>query len=328
MNQTERRKFLLAASALLVAPLAEAQKEEKIVRIGFLSAQTRAVDSGRIEAFRGGLREVGYVEGRNIRIDFVWAEGRYDRLPALATEFVRKKVDIIVAVGTPAILAARQATRTIPIVFPLSGDPIRTGVVSSLARPGENVTGLTTLTGELSRKRLELLREIVPGLSRVIVVSNPDNPVHGFAWNDLKEAAGALGLELLKVEVKSPDGFESALSTVGKARSQALFFLPDEMFNTQQKRVAALVIEKRLPASFYAGEWIDAGGLMFYGANINDLFRRAAIYVDKILKGANPGDLPVEQPTKFELVVNAKTAKAIGVTIPKSILARADRVIE
>ena len=328
MNQTERRKFLLAASALLVAPLAEAQKEEKIVRIGFLSAQTRAVDSGRIEAFRGGLREVGYVEGRNIRIDFVWAEGRYDRLPALATEFVRKKVDIIVAVGTPAILAARQATRTIPIVFPLSGDPIRTGVVSSLARPGENVTGLTTLTGELSRKRLELLREIVPGLSRVIVVSNPDNPVHGFAWNDLKEAAGALGLELLKVEVKSPDGFESALSTVGKARSQALFFLPDEMFNTQQKRVAALVIEKRLPASFYAGEWIDAGGLMFYGANINDQFRRAAFFVDKILKGSKPGDLPIEQPTKFELIINAKTAKAIGLTIPKPLLARADRVVE
>ena len=324
-----RRDFTIFVGGAAAWPLAAlAQQAVKVHRIGFLSAQTREVDSGRIDAFRKGLGELGYAEGRNIGIDFVWAEGNYERLPSLAAEFVRHKVDIILAVGSPATLAARKATRTIPIVFPLSGDPIGAGLVSSLARPGENITGLTTLTVELTRKRLELLREVMPRLSRVTAVSNPANPVHGSALNDLKEAAGVLGLELRQVEVQAPDGFDSALSAASKTRTQALFFLPDEMFNTQIKRVAALLIEKRLPASFYNGEWVEAGGLMFYGASINDLFRRAASYVDKILKGAKPGDLPVEQPTRFELVINAKTAKTIGLTIPRSILARADRVIE
>jgi putative ABC transport system substrate-binding protein len=293
-----------------------------------MSLQSRASESARVEGFRQGLRDLGYIEGKSILIEYRWAEGKPDRVSELAAELVRLKVDVIVAVGSPAALPAKQATRTIPIVFPLHSDPVGTGLVASLARPGGNITGLTSLGLEISGRRLELVKEAVPRLSHVAVISNANNPDHGSVLNGVKATAVSLGLQLQPLELKGPEEFESAFSTVNKMRAQALLLLPDETFNTRRGQVSALAIKGRLPTIFYNSDWTKDGGLMSYGVDVPDMFRRAATYVDKILKGAKPADLPVEQPIKFEFVINLKTAKQIGLTIPPNVLARADRVIK
>jgi putative ABC transport system substrate-binding protein len=309
---------------------AEAQQAANVARIGVL-VLNRATNPRGHEAFRQGLRDLGYVEGRNVVIEYRDAEGKPERLPALAAELVALKVGVIVAPGTLAALAAKQATRTIPIVFPVVGDPVTDGLVTSLARPGGNVTGLSNRTPELVGKCLELLTQAVPGVSRVAVLWLPGGAPERTEQDMLREAevaARALGARLQVVEARGPADFDRAFSDMTRARAGALTVLPYVMFFNERRRLVDLAAKNRLPAVYGSREFVDAGGLMSYGADIGDLFRRAATYVDKILKGAKPGDLPVEQATKFELVINLKTAKALGLTIPQSILARADQVIE
>jgi ABC-type uncharacterized transport system substrate-binding protein len=328
-----RRAFLgTLASSLLAAPLAAgAQQAAKVARIGFLSPNL-AASPHRPEAFRQGLRDLGYVEGRNLVIEYRDAEGKVERLPALAAELVALKVDVIVTGGsTIAALAAKQATRTLPIVFAAAGDPVTSGLVTSLARPGGNVTGLSSLFPELVGKRLELLTQAVPGVSRVAVLRLPGALGERTAKDMLtgtEVAARALGVGLQVVEARGSDDFDRAFSDMTRARAGALTVLPSNMFLREHRRLVDLAAKNRLPAVYPSREFVDAGGLMSYGANFADLFRRAATYVDKILKGAKPADLPVEQPTKFELVINLKTAKALGLTIPPSLLQRADEVIQ
>jgi len=332
---TTRRAFIgTLAGGLLAAPLAaEAQQAAKVTRIGYLSPNL-AASPHLPEAFRQGLRDLGYVEGRNVVIEYRDAEGKPERLPALAAELVALKVDVIVApASTLAALTAMQATKTIPIVFAGVGDPVTSGLVTSLARPGGNVTGLTGLGPELVGKRLELLTQAVPGVSRVAVLSRPGALGERTDKDMLKgvEGAGrALGVRLQFVEARGrgPEDFDRAFSDMTRARASALTVLPSAMFFNERRRLVDLAAKNRLPAVYPLREFVDAGGLMSYGPNFADLFRRAATYVDKILKGAKPGDLPVEQPTKFELVINLKTAKALGLTIPQSLLGRADQVIE
>jgi len=285
------------------------------------------------EAFRQGLRDLGYVEGRNVVIEYRSAEGKYERFPALAAELVALKVDVIVAAGsTPAALAAKQATRTILIVFASAADPVASGLVTSLARPGGNVTGLSTVGSELVGKRLEQLKQAVPGVSRVAVLWQPQGVLGERTRKDmLKEAdvaARALGVRLQFVEARGPADFDRAFSDMTRARAGALTVLGSPTFLNERRRLVDLAAKNRLPAVYTVREFVDAGGLMSYGPNLADLFRRAATYVDKILKGAKPADLPVEQPTKFELVINLKAAKALGLTIPQSLLGRADQVVE
>ena len=330
----DRRRFIgTVASGLLAAPLAaEAQQAAKVPRIGYLLGNL-ATSPHLLEAFRQGLRDLGYVEGRNVVIESRDSEGKLERLPALAVELVALKVDVIVVGGTPQALAAMQATRTLPIVFAAVGDPVTDGLVTSLARPGGNVTGFSTSSAapEIIGKRLELLTQSVPGVTRAAVLWQPGGQgertnkdlLHG---TDV--AARALGLRLQVVEVRGPDDFGRAFSDVTRARAGALTVLGTTMFFNARRRLVDLAAKNRMPAVYPLREFVDAGGLMAYGPNLADLFRRAATYVDKILKGAKPADLPVEQPTKFELVINLKTAKALGITIPQSVLARADEVIE
>jgi ABC-type uncharacterized transport system substrate-binding protein len=328
----DRRDTVLALLALGVAPFAaEAQQSAKIARIGYLTSSL-GVNPHLPEAFRQGLRDLGYVEGRNLVIDNREAEGKADRLPVLAAELVALKVDVIVAApGTGGPRVAMQATRTIPIVFIAAGDPVGSGLVTSLARPGGNVTGLSNLAPELVGKRLELLTQAVPGVSRVAVLWFPGALGERTDKDMLKEAeatARALGVRLQVVEARDPADFDRAFSDMTRARAGALTVLPSNMFLREHRRLVDLAAKNRLPAVFPWREVVDAGGLMSYGANQPDLFRRAATYVDKILKGAKPGDLPVEQPTKFELVINLNPAKALGLTIPQSVLAHADEVIQ
>ena len=328
----DRRDTVLALLALGAAPFAEAQQAAKVPRIGYLFSNL-ATTSHLWEAFRQGLRDLGYVEGRNVVIESRDAEGKLERLPALAVELVALKVDVIVVGGTPQALAAMQATRTLPIVFAAVGDPVTDGLVTSLARPGGNVTGFSTSSAapEIIGKRLELLTQSVPGVTRAAVLWQPGGQgertnkdlLHG---TDV--AARALGLRLQVVEVRGPDDFGRAFSDVTRARAGALTVLGTTMFFNARRRLVDLAAKNRMPAVYPLREFVDAGGLMAYGQNLADLFRRAATYVDKIIKGAKPADLPVEQPTKFELVINLKTAKALGITIPQSVLARADEVIE
>jgi putative tryptophan/tyrosine transport system substrate-binding protein len=327
-----RRTFLCGLTlGTLAAPLAaSAQQAAKVPRIGYL-AGNMATAPHLPEAFRQGLRDLGYVEGRNVVIEYRDAEGKLERLHALAAELVALKVDVILAGGTPQALAAKQATKTIPIVFGAVADPVTDGLVTSLARPGGNITGLSLRAPELVGKRLELLTQAVPGVSRAAALWQPGTYVERTEQDILKEAevaARALGLRLQVVEARGPEDFDRAFSDMTRARAGALTVLPSTMFFIERRRLVDLAAKNRLPAVYISREFVMPGGLMSYGPNVDDLFRHAATYVDKILKGAKPADLPVEQPTKFELVINMKTAKALGLTIPPSVLARADRIIE
>ena len=308
---------------LLAAPFAaEAQPAVKVPRIGFLAN----VRSPGTEAFQKGLRELGYVEGQNIIVEWRLAEGRFERLPEFAAELVRLKVDVIYAPADPYVEVARKATTTIPIVFAVVADPVGRGFVQSLARPGGNITGLTNVSRELAGKRLELLKETVAGVSRIGVLTNP--ATSALTWPETEAAARALGVQLLVQEAREVGDLEGAFAAMKRGGVAAVIKLPDAMFYAQRRRIADLALKHRLPVMSAFRDFVEAGGLMAYGADIGDLIRRSATYVDKILKGAKPADLPVEQPTKFELVVNMRTAKAIGLTVPPSLLFRADHVIE
>jgi putative ABC transport system substrate-binding protein len=280
-----------------------------------------------VEAFRRGLRELGYAEGKNIAIEYRAAEGKLDRLPALAAELVGHKIDVIVVGGDSAIRAARQATYTIPIVMANAGDPVTDGFVASLAQPGGNITGLSRMGPELSGKRLELLKEAIPKASRVAVLWDPNDPGSLAQFRETEAATRALRVQLQSLEVRGPDDFENAFRAAGKGGTEALIIVSGGLFNTHRARMVNLEVKTRLPVMHTDPRWVSAGGLMSYSANVLELFRGAATYVDKILKGAKPADLPVEQPTKFEFIINLKTAKQIGLTIPPNVLARADKVI-
>jgi len=326
-----RRAFLgTVAGGLLAIPLvAEAQPKAGVPRIGYLGNSSPSLESDLVDAFRQGLGEFGYTEGQNITIEYRWAEGKYDRFPDLVADLVRLKVDVIVTAGTPGALAAKQATKTIPIVMAVAGDAVGAGLVASLARPGGNVTGSTTIVQELEGKRLELLREVVPRLSRVAVLWNPANPVSPIILKQTQLAAPALRLRLEPiVGVSGVRELEGAFATISRVRPDALILLADRFLLAERTRIVEFAAKRRLPTMYPYREMVKAGGLMSYSPSYPDLFRRAATYVDKILKGAKPGDLPVQQPTKYELVINLKTAKALGLTIPQSLLQRADEVIQ
>jgi putative tryptophan/tyrosine transport system substrate-binding protein len=318
---------VVLAASLTLAPLTAQAQAGKVYQIGFLGAQSHSAHSKAVEALRAGLRDLGYVEGRNIAIEYRWAEGKYDRLPTLVAELVALRVDVIVTHGgTPPALAAKRGTTTIPIVTTGVGDAVGAGLVASLARPGGNITGLTDFVPELHAKRLELLKEAVPRIGRVAFLVNPDNPSTQTALNPLESTARSLKVELQKVAVRRPEELERAFSAMAERRVDAVVAAQDALLNANVKAIADLAAKKRLPASG-SKEFAEAGGVIGYGWNVSANNRRAAHFVDKILKGANPSDLPVEQPTKFELVINLKTAKALGLTIPQSLLVRADEII-
>jgi ABC-type uncharacterized transport system substrate-binding protein len=329
---TTRRAFVgTLAGGLLAAPLAaRAQQAAKVYRIGLLGGSPPNSPGGRVawEGFFQGMRELGYVDGQNILV-----EGRFygdftERLPALAAELVQLKVDVIVAGAPPAPEAAQRATSTIPIVMAIHVDPIGSGLVASLAKPEKNVTGLSTLGPELVGKRLQLLKEIVPGISRVAVLSNPTDTAQALLLKEAKVAARSLKMRLQVLEARAPRDFAGAFSAMTKERAGGVIIISSSMFYDQRTRIAELAARSRLPAIYSVKDYAEAGGLMAYGVNLGESFRRAATYVDKILKGARPADLPVEQPTKFDLVINLKAAKALGLTIPPSLLQRADEVIQ
>jgi ABC-type uncharacterized transport system substrate-binding protein len=326
----DRRAFIgTVAGTLLAAPLAAgAQPAGKVARIGFLSPASSTTAPHVVEAFRQGLRDLGYVEGQNIVVEYRYANGKAEALPDLAAELVSLKVDVIVASGTPGPLAAKSATKTIPIVMASAGDPVRTGLVASLARPGGNVTGLSTLTPDLGRKRLQLVKELLPGVSRVAVLWNAANPYTVLLVREIEAAARTLRVQIQSLEVRGPDDFQNVLPTAISGGAGALVVVDDPLTVSSRTRIVSFAAQHRLPAMYGFREFAEAGGLMTFGANLADLYRRAPVYVDKILKGAKPADLPVEQPTKFDLVINLKTAKALGLTVPPSLLARADQVIE
>ena len=322
---------LIAALALgiLAAPLAsEGQQPAKVARIGFLGSSNPATAAPLLEAFRQGLRELGYVGEGSIVIEARYAERKLDRLPDLAAELGRLKVDVILVGPPPSAMAAKNATRTIPIVFTSVSDPVAIGLVASIARPGGNVTGLASTPQDLGGKRLELLKEVIPGASRVAVFWNPEDPAHGPALNAMQTAAPALGMKLQALEVRGPDDVEGAFRGATQGRARALMVLEGPIALSDRWRIARLAAKGRLPSMHGQREYVGAGGLMAYGANLAANYRRAATYVDKILKGAKPADLPVEQPMRFELVINMKTAKALGLTFPPSILIRATEVIQ
>jgi putative ABC transport system substrate-binding protein len=315
---------------LASCPAVEAQQPTKVPRIGYLSPGDAASDSTRSEAIRLALRERGYIEGQNIAIEFRYAERKRDRYPELAAELVRLKVDILLVTGGyPVMRAAVNATTTIPIVMMGSGiDPVEAGLVESLARPGGNVTGITILTTELGGKRLELFKEAVPRLARVAVIYDPGVPNHVLHLKEVQTAARPLGLTVRSWEVRGADDFEKVFAALSKERLDGLYVPPGPLHTTNRNRIVDFALKSRLPSIYSNSEFVDSGGLMSYGADLADSYRRVAYYVDKILKGAKPADLPVEQPTKFELVINLKTAKQIGVRIPQSMLYRVDKVIK
>jgi putative tryptophan/tyrosine transport system substrate-binding protein len=326
----QNRKFCILVCAMLLALCSSAEAQQpaaKVPRIGYLTAASLSSIVARIEAFRQGLRELGYVEGKNIVIEWRAAEGRLDHLPALAAELVRLKVDVIVSGGPGATRPAKEATTTIPIVMAQDTDPVGNGFVASLAQPGGNITGLSTLYPEISGKQLELLKEIVPKLSRVAVLGNLMDPGNAQALKETEVVAGGFGVQLQYLDVRGPSDIETALRAAGKSRAEAALVLSSSVFTSQRTQLANLAVKNRLPVTYYRREFVEDGGLMSYGVSFTDLDRRAATYVDKILKGAKPADLPVEQPTKFEFLINLKAAKQIGLTIPPNVLARADKVI-
>ena len=317
--------FAIALTFAFGGVVAQAQ-QAKVVRIGFLGPTSAASNAGRMEALRAGLRDLGYLEGKNLVIESRWAEGKFDRLPELAAELVRLNVDVILTTGTPGIRAAKNATTTIPIVMVTSGDPVGFGFVASLARPGGNITGSSTFGPELSAKRLELLKETLPRTQRVAVLFNPDNSINDRNLPAMEQTAKLLKIRLQRFEVRGAEEFKNAFAAMTKQRVDAVALPEDDFLNANQNEVAELVAKQRLP-SIGRADFAEAGGLIGYAVNFFDLYRRAAIFVDKILKGAKPADLPVQQPTKFEFVINLKTAKQIGLTIPPNVLAGADKVI-
>ncbi len=324
-----RREFItLCGAAAAARPLAaRAQQPAKLPTIGFLGPNTSSLDSLRVGAFVQRLRELGRIEGRNVAIEYRWAEGRTERLSEFAAEFVRLKVDVIVTSATPPVVAAKQATSVIPIVFAAVGDPVGTGLVTSLARPGGNVTGLSLQATDLAGKRLELLREVVPDLRRLAVMANVSAPPAVLEMAEVQTTARALGLEVVASEIRRPEDIAPAFESF-KGRAEALYVCNDPLVTTNRIRINTLALGMGLPTMYNVREFVGAGGLMSYGPNFLDLYRRAADFVDKILRGAKPAEIPVEQPTKFDLVINLTTAKALGLKIPEAFLLRADEVIE
>jgi putative ABC transport system substrate-binding protein len=324
-----RRFFLLSLAATLAAPRAAKAQQAKLPRLCILAADSLSSPwARRYSGFIQGLRDLGYVDGRNITINFLSADGHYDRFPALALECVHLKPDIIVAYTTPGSLAAKNATSTIPIITGPIGDPVGTGIVASLARPGGNITGQTVMATGLSGKRLHLLKEAMPTLSRVLILSQRADPVSAVQVQELENMAGPIGVRLLNRGIGSPDELSAAAAAAVKEGAQALITTIETFFIIHRARVVELAAGHRLPAMYPVRDFVDSGGLMSYGPNTLSLYRRTAVYVDKVLKGSKPADLPVEEPTTFEFVINLKTAKALGLTIPPALLARADQVIE
>jgi putative tryptophan/tyrosine transport system substrate-binding protein len=317
----------LGALFLAVCSAARAQQPAKVWKIGVLVSTSRAVNGSREDNLWSGLRQLGYIEGKNVVLEYRYADGRLDRLPALAEELVRLNVDIFVAFGTRAAVAAKQATATIPIVLAGVGDPVQAGLVSSLSRPGGNVTGLSRLSPDFIGKRVELIKEVVPHTTRIAALSNPDNPAHAANLRQVNIGARALAVELEAVTARTPDEFESAFAAAAKERANALLLMPDALFHSYPSKIAELAAKSHLPAMYDRSDFVEAGGLMSFAVNVADLSRRAANYVDSILKGANPANLPMDEPTRYDLVLNLKTAHALELTIPPDVLARADKVI-
>jgi ABC-type uncharacterized transport system substrate-binding protein len=325
-----RRDFitLLGGTAAAWPLAARAQQPGKLSTIGFLGPNTRSAASEWVAALVQRLRELGWIEGRTIAIEYRWAEGRAERFAQIAAEFVRRKVDVIVTSGTQAVIAAKQATSIIPIVFATAGDPVGSGLVASLAHPGGNVTGLATLAADLAGKRLELLREVIPGLRRLAIMGNVGNPFTVLELGEVQAAADTLGLEVDTLEIRRAEDIPPAFEALKGRRADALYVCTDALANTNRIRINTLALGARLPTMHGSRDYVEAGGLISYGPNFPDLFRHAADYVDKILHGSKPSDIPVEQPTKFDLVVSLITATALGLTLPPTLLARADEVIE
>ena len=320
---------LILALGILATPLAiDAQQTGKVHRIGFLGNSTAALEANLVRPFREGLHDLGYDEGRNVLIEYRWAEGKYERFPTLIAELIALKVDVIVTAGTPATLAVKKATTSVPLVMVAVGDPVGTGIVASLNRPGGNITGLTSISPELEGKRLELLREVVPKLSRVAVLWNPVSPFQVIAEKEVRAAAQVLRMNVLSLGVRTPEELKDALAAIARERPGALLVLADRLFLHNRALIMEFAAQNRLPGVHAYRELVEAGGLMSFGPSYGGMHRRAAYYVDRILKGAKPADLPVEQPATFELLLNLKTAKALGLTIPKSVLIRADAVIQ
>jgi putative ABC transport system substrate-binding protein len=325
-----RREFiaLLGSTAATWPSAARAQQPAKLPFIGFMGQTTRSVAGEWTAAFVQRLRELGWIDGHNVAIEYRWGEGRDERFAEIAAEFVRLKVDVIVTSGTSQVLAAKRVTSVIPIVFATAGDPVGTGLVTSLARPGGNVTGLSNQMLDLEGKQLELLREVVPNLRRLAIIGNVDNPANVIVIGEVQAAARMLGLEVVTLEIRRAEDIALAFEALVEGRAQALYVSPDALVITNRARIHTLAMAMRLPTMYGSRDYVEAGGLMSYGPNYPNLFRRAAEYVDKILRGAKPGDIPVEQPTKFELVINLTTAKALGLDVPERLLALADDVIE
>ena len=329
MRKAGLLSILFVVALLAVAVIAEAQQAKKVPRIGFLAAATPATAADLVEAFKQGLREHGYVEGQNVVLELRFGEGKAEQFPVLAAELVRLKVDVIVALTNPVIEAVRQATQTIPIVMPAASDPVAAGFVASLAQPGGNITGLTAYSPELNGKRLELLKETFPKLSRVALLLTPNFPGSALDLKETESAARSLGLRIQPLEVRDASDIDRAFKAMTKERADALTMFPGHpALFVNRKKIVELAAKNRLPAMYSLSAFVDAGGLMFYGSDLLVAYRRAADYVDKILKGAKPADLPVEQPMKFEFIINLKAAKQIGLTIPPNVLARADKVIK
>ena len=325
----DRRSVVLGLAAVLAGPITgAAQPPAKAVRIGRLSPARPETDAPFLDAFRKGLHELGWIEGRHYVLEGRFAEGKAERLPHLAADLVRRGVDVILAGSNPGALAAKRATPSVPIVMVTTGDPVEGGVVSSLARPGGNVTGLTALGQVLNAKRLEALKAAVPNLARVAVIVNPLSPYTPPFLKERETIERELGLQLRVLEARGPDGLEPAFATIAGDRLDAAMLLTDIMFITHRRAIVALAARNRLPTVYGEREFVEVGGLMFYGASLADMYRRAAAYVDRIVKGARPADLPIEQPTRFELVVNLKSARALGLTIPPTFLMQADQLIE
>jgi putative ABC transport system substrate-binding protein len=328
-SHIERRKFLATLGGAAVAwPLAaRAQPPGKLRTIGYMGSTTPSAQSPWTAPFVRRLRELGWIEGHNLAIEYRWAEGRNERFAEIAAEFVRLKVDVIVTYSAAPVLAAKQATSVIPIVFPAAPDPLGSGLVATLARPGSNVTGLSTQSTDLAGKRLELFREVVPGLRRLAIMANGGNPGSVREMGEVQAAARTLGFEVANFEIRQAEDISAAFDAL-KGRAEALYVCAEPLVNVNRIRINTLAQGARLPTIYGFREYVEAGGLMSYGANVPDLFRRGAEYVDKILRGAKPADIPVEQPTKFDLVINLTTAKALGITVPPTLLARANEVIE